>query len=382
MLKTKIDTPNTNGESNNTLNTNVESKKRKILKYANKVIKVASDMADIAVQIKSKPSILTATTVAAKAWNSIQNNLSASIDDYFVGWRYYALPGINMFVFNSLDKHGMLKLELNTNEGKVLISDLYGVKLGWAVNSYGGIGYPYTRHTREEVYASIGRFMWEVMGTSIKVKLDSNGDLSFTSDISTSLFSQTARDIYEKQSKFIKAGYFRSILLYGVPGTGKSHIIRQIAHNCGGYSLRIKSKELEALGGISFVINILRPNAVLIDDLDRMSSSSAILDEFDEVKRNTKMFLATVNDITKLDPAVLRPDRFDDVIEISSLDDVVIDGLLDGVSPELANRMKKLPVAYIEEFRKDREVLGDEQAVMYAEQLCERNRMVSELIER
>lgn len=132
------------------------------------------------------------------------------------------------------------------------------------------------------------------------------------------------------------------ILLYGAPGTGKTLIAKAVAHRAKATFIRMSGSELvqkyigEGARLVRDVFDIARekaPSIVFIDEIDAVGSrrtydgttgSSEVnrtmvqllaeLDGFD--KRGDVKIVAATNRIDLLDPALLRPGRFDRIIEI------------------------------------------------------------------
>ncbi len=132
------------------------------------------------------------------------------------------------------------------------------------------------------------------------------------------------------------------ILLYGPPGTGKTLIAKAVAHRAKATFIRMSGTELvqkyigEGAHLVRDVFDIARekaPSIVFIDEIDAVGSrrtydgttgSSEVnrtmvqllaeLDGFD--KRGDVKIVAATNRIDLLDPALLRPGRFDRIIEI------------------------------------------------------------------
>jgi proteasome regulatory subunit len=136
------------------------------------------------------------------------------------------------------------------------------------------------------------------------------------------------------------------ILLYGPPGNGKTLVAKAVAHRAKATFIRMSGSELvqkyigEGARLVRDVFNIARekaPSIVFIDEIDAVGSrrtydgttgSSEVnrtmvqllaeLDGFE--KRGDVRIVAATNRIDLLDPALLRPGRFDRIIEIPSPD--------------------------------------------------------------
>jgi len=133
----------------------------------------------------------------------------------------------------------------------------------------------------------------------------------------------------------------KGVLLYGPPGTGKTLLAKAVAHETKSTFIRVIGSELvqKFIGeGARYVREIFElartksPTILLIDELDaiaalRMEDSTSgdrevqrtmmqllsELDGFDE--RGEVKIIGATNRIDILDPALLRPGRFDRIIE-------------------------------------------------------------------
>jgi len=136
------------------------------------------------------------------------------------------------------------------------------------------------------------------------------------------------------------------ILLYGPPGNGKTLVAKAVAHRAKATFIRMSGSELvqkyigEGARLVRDVFEMARekaPSIVFIDEIDSVGSrrtydgttgSSEVnrtmvqllaeLDGFDA--RGDVKIVAATNRIDLLDPALLRPGRFDRIIEIPSPD--------------------------------------------------------------
>lgn len=134
----------------------------------------------------------------------------------------------------------------------------------------------------------------------------------------------------------------KGVLLYGPPGCGKTLLAKAIARETNATFIRLVASELaqkfigEGARIVREVFALARrkaPSIVLIDEIDAIAAKRvdvgttgereihrtltqllAELDGFDPLD-NVKV-LATTNRIDILDPAILRPGRFDKIIEI------------------------------------------------------------------
>ncbi|MHA1754727.1 MAG: proteasome-activating nucleotidase, partial [Candidatus Odinarchaeia archaeon] len=133
----------------------------------------------------------------------------------------------------------------------------------------------------------------------------------------------------------------KGVLLYGPPGTGKTMVARAVAHETKTTFIRVISSELvqkfigEGARLVRDVFNMAKekaPSIVFIDELDAVGSKRmdiatsgdrevqrtlmqllSMLDGFDA--RGDVRIIAATNRPDIIDPALLRPGRFDRIIE-------------------------------------------------------------------
>lgn len=130
--------------------------------------------------------------------------------------------------------------------------------------------------------------------------------------------------IVDRCKLFQACGESRKLLYYGPPGTGKTTLARRIGHKVGGNRvLRIESSAMSRVGDnlIAKYVAMLSPRVIVIDDLDRNAHyTNTLLHYLEKVDRDSDLksvvVIGTVNSIDELDPALLRPGRFDEVHEI------------------------------------------------------------------
>lgn len=140
----------------------------------------------------------------------------------------------------------------------------------------------------------------------------------------------------------------KGVLLYGPPGTGKTLVAKAVAHETEATFIRIIGSELvqkfigEGARLVREIFNLAKdkaPTILFIDELDAIGSQRLkiatsgdrevqrtlmqLLSELDgfELRGDVKIIGAT-NRVDILDPALLRPGRFDRMIDFPMPDDV------------------------------------------------------------
>jgi hypothetical protein len=356
--------------------------RRKLLGYGAKAVRVGSELADVLVHVTTKPSLLTGLSVAARAINAFGDVTTTTPESYFSSWPHFRSIGtLSEFVLEHLMRHDLVKDAPNARvkAGRILLAEVHGHRIGWVQQDMWTQG-PWIPdgQSAETTMAAIGRFLWESLGNALIARKSLMGrDYLEPDPLHKVHESKDAVVLFESLQPFLRKGHPRSVLLHGEPGTGKSHVMKHVSRLAGGLSLRVKARDLDRLDSIGNIIQLLCPNAVLIDDLDRIDRPEAILSEIEVVRGTCGLLMVSVNRLAGLDPAVLRPKRFDEVIHLESLDPEVIDTLIGpDVPPDIRSCLRVLPVAYIGEFHLRCEVLGMEAALKSVTSLVERNELV------
>lgn len=174
----------------------------------------------------------------------------------------------------------------------------------------------------------------------------------------------------EKRAAFDKVGIApaRGILLYGPPGTGKTLLARAVATGCGANFIAVKGAALRSPWHGETEANIrqvfvkargLAPCVIFFDEMDAAvprrdaansrdvdAAVNQILAEMDGVEGiEGVLIIGATNRIELLDPAVLRPGRFDYHVEVP-LPDLAAREAIFGV--HLKNRYKKMSVTLLQ----------------------------------
>lgn len=133
----------------------------------------------------------------------------------------------------------------------------------------------------------------------------------------------------------------RTYLFCGKQGIGKTSFCLRLAALTGGRTLRIDASGLTTVGvsDLDFIVNGLCPNFLIVDDIDRALDLAKSLPTLFAILSDFKS--KHPNDITQLDPALIRPERIDEIIELEP--------------PDLEER-KEILKGYLEAFGVEREV--------------------------
>ncbi|ACL15880.1 proteasome-activating nucleotidase [Methanosphaerula palustris] len=196
---------------------------------------------------------------------------------------------------------------------------------------------------------SVVRVVGNIFDARIRVmELDSSPDVSFDQIGGLAEQIEEVREAVEypltRPEIFLQVGVEppKGILLHGSPGTGKTLIAKAVAHEAKATFIRMSGSELvhkfigEGAQLVRELFTLAReraPSIIFIDEIDAVgsirtndgTSGSAevqrtmmqLLAEMDGFNnRGDVRIMAATNRVDMLDPALLRPGRFDRVIEI------------------------------------------------------------------
>ena len=124
----------------------------------------------------------------------------------------------------------------------------------------------------------------------------------------------------------------KGILLYGPPGSGKTHTIRYLASNLEGHTtLIVTAAQMALLGQYMSLARLLQPTLVVLEDVDLIAREresmnnpcaesllNELLNEMDGLKEDADiLFILTTNRPEQLENALAsRPGRIDQAIEV------------------------------------------------------------------
>lgn len=165
-----------------------------------------------------------------------------------------------------------------------------------------------------------------------------------------SIASDTAEQCLTYVKSFIDKNIHRSILFIGPPGTGKTVLSQTIIDRLGFRTLKFKYDPKHfTLNVIKFLITSIGIEAIILDDFDQIAETNKLLEFLSWIHDNTKLVILITNSLKPFHPAILRPGRIDKVIEIDCLDETVVKSVFDDTYPDLVDKVKHWPIAFINE---------------------------------
>jgi len=259
------------------------------------------------------------------------------------------------------------------------VAEIDHFKFGWAINQGNGnetIEYfCVQKNGQEKAFKLLEKLFWQqhssgkVIVTVEKEALNIKEDLSHKEFIKFKRCTELASYIHE----YNKKGVSRSMLFYGPPGSGKSNLVKGITYCLAAKTVRFVDLSRLQTVLVAEILRAFNPDAIVLEDIDHMSQDEVddLLDKLEDFGSQKKLTFATANQVSKLDDALLRPGRFDEVMEINRLDEEVLLALVEH-DEELFEITKKFPVAFTVELLKRVKVLGKEKALQNMQDITDR----------
>ena len=182
-----------------------------------------------------------------------------------------------------------------------------------------------------------------------------------------------------KHNKYKDQKVPRTYLFLGPPGVGKSTFALNTAFEIGGrvLHLNVSSLTLSQVNELGFLIDSLKPDFLIIDDMDKFNLDSVLpnlLEIFSEIKiKKPELVIILTANALNFDPALIRPGRIDEIciFDSPSIKDraLMLKAFLNVELPEptitcLAKAADELSAAYLKEialqlsYEKPYQVLG------------------------
>lgn len=348
---------------------------------------LGSELFGAAVPFLDKPTWWNAGRAAFNMGKVLVEDVEVYSEDYFAGdeWIEPYSQDFNQTLLHVLQKFPYERIKAAEENTFIRVTTLpNGVKVGW---TYTGrlqmVDHIYVETDKEEeAKAFIKKLLWEqfegkslVMRKNTKMVLNSDeARVIFEEDDAfESKLSKRAVDYAEYLKKPLAAGVPRSVMFYGPPGTGKSTLARTIIDRMGLRSFRIRIGDLGQLDNSTLfeAINIFQPDAVILDDFDRTHHQAQLLETLEYFQEKVKLVIVTVNNKRKLDDALLRPGRIDELILIDQMDEEVVKHVL-GKYSDGFKLVKDWPIAFINEYVVRRSYLTSEEAAESVKELTQR----------
>lgn len=307
-------------------------------------------------------------------------------ENYFDGdeWVQPFSRDFNVTILDVLARFPFQSMKTAEENTFIRLIELNGCKCGWTFNTkLNTVDHIYVETEKAQVARDVIKgLLWEqFQGQPLVMR--HNRRMIISSDEPRVVFevddafhplpSAKATEYAAYLRRCLDAGVPRSVMLYGPPGTGKSTMARTLVENLELRSFRIRVEDVAGLENSTLfeAISIFQPDAVILDDFDRAHAQAALLETLEFFQRHVKLVVATVNDKSNLDEALLRPGRFDELVLIDHMDETVIKMML-GDFVDGYDDVKEWPIAFINEYVKRRQFMDASEAATSTAELARR----------
>ena len=358
-------------------------------KDPSELLDIASEVASNLADAVERPSPFNVIKCGLNVWRLLSEDVESYAEDYFIpDWESPFNECFNDFIISIISELPYKVVKTSEEERIIKIAQVGGEQIAWIHNLTQGTthGIYVLKARKEEACAELKKAQWEkvqhryiVMEKMQVANSEYSESIHFTKDEDIVGLKSAKADEYSGYlRKCMEAEIPRTILFYGPPGTGKSTIARAIADNLSLRTLRIRVEDVGNIDNsvIFEAIDIFKPDAVILDDLDRTHQQTHLLETMDRFHKHIKFVFATVNHKDQLDDALLRPGRFDEIVCIKTLDDEVVKkvcaGILGNTNAHLIEKMKTWPIAFIQEYVTRRRIMTEDEALKSVKELQKR----------
>ena len=310
-----------------------------------------------------KPSIIAGLWAVFEVGNTIFDEFEMLTYDYFSQGNWVSIfnPYFYETVYRCLTDFEFYTVSTSDEERAIQVFDFFGAELGVYLNSKTKtVGSLYAKKDKVDfVNAKMRELLWKkfknenIVISTAKIPDYDMDMIVFSVDNQIEPISSDEANRYSAYlQKCIDANVNRSMLFIGSPGTGKSTLVKTIVKNLNLRSLRIRVDEVDSfsIDTMMDVVSIFRPDAIIIDDFDRVSSQSSMLQVLEHLKKTVKLILFTVNNKEYLDNAILRPGRIDEFVYVEKLSENAVRTILGKEHAAVFESVKLWPVAFINEY--------------------------------
>lgn len=246
--------------------------------------------------------------------------------------------GFSKLIFPKLEKFGVQKDVKEINIVSQIVKNSFTVK-GKEINFYMIKNFTTTSDeanydanfacTKGFMYDSLVQLLFQTMNgiyiSSPRAGQINISELDFSASTADFIFNEKLfNKLSEEISRFKAKGIQRSYILYGPPGTGKSSFCFEMSKRASGKVVKLDSTIFTNLNNnyIKSLIENLDCEFIIVDDIDRIRSHDVpgFLYSLETIKNytNKPTLFATVNNLKRMDKAIVRPGRFESIIDYPS----------------------------------------------------------------
>jgi len=302
-------------------------------------------------------------------------------------WTSTLTTEFSQLILDVIKKYPYTTIKTSSKSQVIRVVNVNGASAGYIANNDGSFCGPriYVKKSEGNVIAdTIHNELWKkfkhdsviVRKNSFRRMTSNHEDtITFTVDEKFKSIPTKRSDDYAKLlQRYIEKGIKRSVLLYGPPGTGKSTMARTLIQSLKLRSFRVPVKDMASMSPdlLFNAIEIFKPSAIIFDDFDRAPDQAVLLELLEYFPDDIKLVIATVNNRDRLDEAIMRPERFDELLEINEMPVELVKQILGNSDADQLEIVKHWPIAFINEYMKRRTVMSKTEAHDSLAELTER----------
>lgn len=357
-----------------------------------RAFRLGADLMSVVQPVIEKQTPVNIAKAALGVGKIIVDDLEFWPDDYFDDtWETPFPLDFTKLILNALAGKPYKTLRTSEESSVIHIITIEGVRIGYVLNMKNNfveriyVEASKVDQARELIKSELWKLLKDNNLVLRHVKRPRNNDYDASNvalevdDAFNPMPSKRADEYSNYLKKCVAAGVPRSVMLYGPPGTGKSTMARTIVENLGMRSFRIRVEDIGQFdtSTVFEAIDMFEPDAVILDDFDRSNDQSTLLETLEFFQRHVKLVIATVNNKNRLDEAILRPGRFDELLQIKQMDDDVIRAVLGVEHQDAYHTVREWPIAFIQEYVKRLRFMLPEEAEMSVKELADRVKKLS-----
>lgn len=337
--------------------------------------KCLGDIASLT-QLESKPSMASYLSVGFKCKEHYDGIFRGGVEDYFLDGKWESIfchevwPVAAHLIETAYNQNvKVIKKNAQNSESIYLVNLDENTKIGW-IKSGNRIDSMYVTNGKiEQAKEILCTKFWSVSTNKcisigvVKIGWDNYFSINKEQTHEEFVESLHSKKYCEYLDKYKKLGLGRSILFYGPPGSGKSNIVKVVASSLDMKTVRLQNLNEIRSKAVVDILDIFNPEAIVLEDIDHLYSYdiSTLLEKIEKFNARGKYVLATANEVTKINGALLRPGRFDELIEITNADPEYLKSVIN--DDEIFDLVKEYPIAFIMEILKRIKAVGKADAM-------------------